>query len=277
MMCAGTAVLIGCSNEAPKEEEKITATMLNSKLKEGLVDLKADGANTNTVLKISFRENDTTYGLNAEVDFRLIGNPLKVVADSTIKIDGATSSSLDLEMYAYEQDGDMFLQTRDKDGEYVRTILEDGIKEKIDEYDIFSKKVIDDETVNKILATTKNYEYTGKTKINNIEYHTLTGTIEDDVITNWINKYQSEGDTDEINLGMYIDYIPEEFGDVGMELYFDKEKKFSGVSLDYTNLVKAIAKDDDSVGKIQIMIGENDTSDIDIPKAKTVSMQELLE
>lgn len=206
------------------------------------------------------------------------------MADSTIEIDGATSSTLDLEMYAYEQEGDMFLQTRDKDGEYVRTILDAEIKEKIEQYDIFSKNIMDDEDINKILTTTKDYEYTGKTKINNYEYHTLSGSVEDDVIVNWVNGYldgmsedSSEDETGKINLDMYIDYLPEEFGDIGMEIYFDQEKNFSGIALDYTELVKAVSKDESAIGKIQVMVGKNDTSDIEIPKAKTVSMQELLE
>ena len=286
LVCASVIAPVGCSNDnSSKEEEKVTSTMLNNNLKNSLVEANLDGANANVVMKISFRENDITYGLNTETDFRICGNPLKVMGDSTIKVEGTTSSSLDMEMYAYEQEGEMFLQIRDKDGEYVKAPVEDEIKDKIKEYDIFSKKLIDDETANKILNATKAYEYTGKTKINNAEYHTLSGTVEDGVILEWIKEYagesgedsQEEESLDKLNLSMYIEYIPEDFGDVGVELYFDQEKEFSGMVIDFSGLVKSVSKDEEAVGKVQIMLGEKDTSDIEIPKAKTVSMQELME
>jgi hypothetical protein len=92
-----------------------------------------------------------------------------------------------------------------------------------------------------------------------------------------MSKDSSEEDTDKMDLGMYIEYLPEEFGNISVDIYFDQEKNFSGIALDYTEVVKAIAKDEDAVGKIQIILRDNDTSDIDIPSAKTVSMQELLE
>lgn len=76
---------------------------------------------------------------------------------------------------------------------------------------------------------------------------------------------------------MYMSAVPDELGDIDYEVYVDKEGLISGISVDISNILKGISKDDNATAFIKIMMNKKDDIEITVPDAKTVDLQNLLE
>ena len=268
-------LLNGCnSTESENSEPKVSATTLNACLKEDLKKFELNNCDVSVNLNIKFNENETIYKCDAKGDIIIKNNPFKSKAELNISGNGASQINLDLEAYLFLQE-EVYVQLRDNNGEYVRSILANETKNKICEIIDKEEKLFSDESINKILTNTKGYSYTGKTKISGEEYDTLTGYISDDTVSEKLNEYLQNADED-IATSVYIDYIPDEFGELTVEIYFDKSGKTSGIMMDFNEVLKKISGYENAVGKIQIMYEKDEESDIIIPDAKMTSLEEVI-
>lgn len=304
-LCSVTACNNADKDAADKTQqpEIVDAKTISEKVKNNLKSFTLDDANIDVSVAMSYSENEKACNIEATGELEIIQNPFTSKLIVNIQTQGESrKTSLDTEGYIYNDTdkGSTYLVLRKQDGTYAKTVLDtlltgnDKKADKGDNDNKYSKEsendkesfelknfaggaLLSEDLQGKIGDYIAKLEYNNTADIDGQTYDVLKGKIDSKVCDNLVKSLKENDETNKSVFGMYMSAVPDELGDIDYEVYVDKEGLISGISVDISNILKGISKDDNATAFIKIMMNKKDDIEITVPDAKTVDLQNLLE